>query len=357
MIMHDDNFPSLFSVLPLSNASYMISPNHKSRNPSSSHFVSQFKMDQWKTKPELPQQAHKDPHPEPRERTEVEAKDASVARKVQKADREKLRRDRLNEQFVELGNTLDPDRPKNDKATILVDTIQVLKDLTAEVNRLKAECTELAEESSELTLEKNELREEKASLKSDIENLNVQYQQRVRVMCPWGAIDPSVVMTQPYTYPVTLPVPSAPIPMHPFPFFGNQNPGAIPNPSASFVPYPNPANPHINQPCTTYAPTSCSSSRQEPGSKSSGHLRVNDGEKGDNCSDVVTELELKTPGSRACQESSPGDKKRKQPQRKEKSNIDGSCSSSRYTSSHGFQDNSSNSMGEKGKSKGFQASC
>lgn len=33
-------------------------------------------------------------------------KDAVAARKVQKADREKLRRDRLNEQFVELGNVL-----------------------------------------------------------------------------------------------------------------------------------------------------------------------------------------------------------------------------------------------------------
>lgn len=33
-------------------------------------------------------------------------KDPVAARKVQKADREKLRRDRLNEVFIELGNTL-----------------------------------------------------------------------------------------------------------------------------------------------------------------------------------------------------------------------------------------------------------
>lgn len=36
----------------------------------------------------------------------MEVKDPIAARKVQKADREKLRRDRLNEQFLELGNTL-----------------------------------------------------------------------------------------------------------------------------------------------------------------------------------------------------------------------------------------------------------
>jgi len=37
---------------------------------------------------------------------EAEGKDSNTARKVQKADREKLRRDRLNEQFMELGNAL-----------------------------------------------------------------------------------------------------------------------------------------------------------------------------------------------------------------------------------------------------------
>lgn len=44
----------------------------------------------------------------------------------------------------------DPDRPKNDKATIIIDTIQTLMDLTAEVSRLKAECVALSEESREV---------------------------------------------------------------------------------------------------------------------------------------------------------------------------------------------------------------
>ena len=41
-----------------------------------------------------------------RQKPEVEVKDPIAARKFQKADREKLRRDRLNEQFLELGNAL-----------------------------------------------------------------------------------------------------------------------------------------------------------------------------------------------------------------------------------------------------------
>lgn len=44
----------------------------------------------------------------------------------------------------------DPDRPKNDKASILSDTVQIVKDLTAQVNRLKAEYATLNEESREV---------------------------------------------------------------------------------------------------------------------------------------------------------------------------------------------------------------
>ncbi|XP_023733292.1 transcription factor bHLH121 isoform X1 [Lactuca sativa] len=288
-------------------------------------------MDQWNAKLELHQQQYQhisNSHSDQRETAEVEVKDTSDARKVQKADREKLRRDKLNEQFIELGHLLDPDRPKNDKSSIIIDTIQILKDLTNEVNRLKAECSALSEESCELIQEKNELREEKSSLKSDIENLNTQYQQRVGVMYPWGGIDPSsVVMPPPFSYPVALPVPAGPLPIHPFPFYANHNP-----PGASIMPYPNPnpANYHINnQTLPVYVSRS---SKQESGNKSSEQFRGSNSndEKGDNSSDVVTDLELKTPGSQ-------GEKKSKQLERR-----DGVCSSSRYTSSQGFQDSSSN---------------
>ncbi|KAM7524073.1 hypothetical protein LguiA_013975 [Lonicera macranthoides] len=293
-------------------------------------------MDQWKTTTTNDF--------EPRQGTEVVVKDAVAARKVQKADREKLRRDRLNEQFVELGNVLDPDRPKNDKATIIIDSIQTLMDLTAEVSRLKAECASLSEESHELTQEKNELREEKVSLKSDIDNLNVQYQQRLSVMFPWGAMDPTVVMAPPYSYPVALPVPQGPTTVHPFPFFGNQNPG-IPNTSSTYIPYPSPVpNPHhIDQPPS--ASTSHISGKQECGSKSSGCHKGSNEENGDSSIDVGTELELKIPGSTIQQELPPRDQKGKQAQRKEESIIREGSFSSRH-SSRGFQDSSSNSMGD-----------
>ncbi|XP_009346632.2 transcription factor bHLH121 [Pyrus x bretschneideri] len=295
--------------------------------------------------------------PNSSQRPEGEVKDCLTARKIQKADREKLRRDRLNEQFLELGNVLDPDRPKNDKATIIADTIQVLKDLTLEVDKLKSECVSLTEESRELTHEKNDLREEKASLKSDIENLNAQYQQRLRTMFPWGAMDHSVVMappSYPYPMPMTMPMPmpmqmpARPMPVHPhmqpYHYFGNQNPGVIPNPCSTYLPYITP-NTLVEQQSTQYIspivhPGSQSqvSGKQDAINKSPGESQVH---KSDDSIDVTTELELKTPGSTSDQDLSSVRRKSKKSARLE--NREGS-SSSRCSSSRSVQDSSSNSV-------------
>ncbi|XVF67873.1 hypothetical protein PTKIN_Ptkin10aG0156800 [Pterospermum kingtungense] len=282
------------------------------------------------------------------QRVEGEATDCTAARKLQKADREKLRRDRLNEHFLELGNALDPDRPKNDKGTILTDTVQLLKDFTSQITKLKAEYATLTEESRELTQEKNDLKEEKASLKSDIDNLNMQYQQRVRTMFPWGTVDHSVVIappSYPFPVPMAMPPPGA-IPMQPFPFFGNQNPGIIHNPCSTFVPYMTP-NTMVEQQSALAQPGSRShaSGKQDSKNKSSGERKI---EKTVDSNDVATDLELKTPGSTADQDLSSGQRKQKKSLRKENSNAEVSYSS-RCSSSHSAQDSSSNSIVGGGK--------
>ncbi|KAL0376198.1 UNVERIFIED_CONTAM: Transcription factor [Sesamum calycinum] len=262
-------------------------------------------------------------------RMEAEAKDSVTARKVQKADREKLRRDRLNEQFMELGNALDPDRPKNDKASILTDTIQMLKDLTSQVDRLKSEYAALTEESRELTQEKNDLREEKASLKSDIENLNAQYQQRLR----------------------TIPIPTGPIPLHPslqpYPFYANQNPAVVPNPCSTYVPYmthntmiEQQSTQHVSQVMQQGTRSHVSSKQDHRNRSSDGESRI---EKSDDSNDITTDLELKTPGSTSEQDSSSKQRKSKKIVRKETSITDGS-SSSGCSSTHSVQAISSNSI-------------
>lgn len=281
------------------------------------------------------------------ERSEVEPMEITPARKTQKADREKLRRDRLNEQFLELGNILDPDRPKNDKATILGDTVQLLKDLSSQVSKLKDEYTMLNEESRELSQEKNDLREEKASLKSDIENLNNQYQLQLRTMYPWPAMDHSVMMAPPsYPYPVPMPVPAGSIPMQPYPYYANQHPAVIPNPCSTYVPFLAP-NTIVEQQSTQYVspplhPGSRShvSGKQDSKNKSS---RESKAQRNEDSNDVATDLELKTPGSSADQDLTSAQKKSSKSSRKETSFTEGS-SLGKCSSSHSVQDSSSSSV-------------
>lgn len=309
-------------------------------------------MDQWKTSHSFhpnSTSSHPNSIPDFRQRPELEVKDSITARRVQKADREKLRRDKLNEHFLELGMAIDPERPKNDKGTMLGDTIQLLKDMTAEVGRLKADYKALSEESHELTQEKNELREEKASLKSEVDNLNLQHQQRMRVMYPWASVDPSVVMAPSYSYPVPYSFPPGPISMHPgsipmqpFTFFGNQNTCPVPNPCSTFIPFPNPANHHIDPTSTQCASTSRVSCKHDSKSKSSDHCTGSKHDRTDDCNDVVTKLELKAPGSTVHKEKSLGERKGKNKHSKEKNGS----SWSRYSSSQGCHDSSSNGTGE-----------
>lgn len=163
-----------------------------------------------------------------------------------------------------------------------------------------------------MTQEKNELREEKATLKSEIDTLNAQYQQRLRVMFPWAPIEPSVVMgpPQPYPFPMPVPIPSGPIPMHPslqpYPFFRGQNPGSMPNPCPAFVSYSNPCNHQAEQPLAHRSPNnqpsstkSHTSGKHDSGSKLPDRQCQSGAEKSEYFSDVATELELKTPGSAA----------------------------------------------------------
>ncbi|KAK1308348.1 Transcription factor ILR3 [Acorus calamus] len=72
-----------------------------------------------------------------------------------KACREKMRRDRLNDRFMELGSILEPGKPpKMDKATILNDAIRMAEknELRDEKQRLKAEKESLEHQIKAMTL-------------------------------------------------------------------------------------------------------------------------------------------------------------------------------------------------------------
>ncbi|XP_028095352.1 transcription factor ILR3-like isoform X2 [Camellia sinensis] len=92
-----------------------------------------------------------------------------------KACREKLRRDKLNERFLELGSVLEPGRPpKTDKAAILSDAVRMVTQLQSEAQKLRESNDDLHEKIKELKAEKTELRDEKQRLKAEKEKLEQQ---------------------------------------------------------------------------------------------------------------------------------------------------------------------------------------
>ncbi|KAE9620728.1 hypothetical protein Lal_00019699 [Lupinus albus] len=92
-----------------------------------------------------------------------------------KACREKLRRDRLNDKFIELGSILEPGRPpKTDKTAILIDAVNMVTQLRGEAQKLKDSNMGLQDKIKDLKAEKNELRDEKQRLKAEKERLEQQ---------------------------------------------------------------------------------------------------------------------------------------------------------------------------------------
>ncbi|XP_071725835.1 transcription factor ILR3 [Rutidosis leptorrhynchoides] len=132
--------------------------NHSSSNPSAEVDGSTVDSD-----------CHNDSRSKKRGRSE------SCSGTTSKACREKLRRDKLNDKFVELASILDPGRPpKVDKAAILVDAVRMVTSLRKEAQKLKDSTTDLQEKIKELKAEKNELRDEKQRLRMEKEKLEHQ---------------------------------------------------------------------------------------------------------------------------------------------------------------------------------------
>nr|QDF82375.1 transcription factor ILR3-like isoform X4 [Cymbidium goeringii] len=114
-------------------------------------------------------EAFKEKGPQKRARTE------SFSQAGSKACREKMRRERLNDKFSELGSILEPGKPpKIDKVVILCDAARMVTQLRAEVQKLNDLNQNLQEKIKELKAEKIELRDEKQRLKTDKESLEQQ---------------------------------------------------------------------------------------------------------------------------------------------------------------------------------------
>ncbi|KAI9173973.1 hypothetical protein LWI28_009640 [Acer negundo] len=102
-----------------------------------------------------------------------------VPKRIHKAKRERLKREHLNDLFLDLGNVLELTQQNNGKATVINEATRLLKDLFGQIESLRKENVSLLSESNYVTLENNELVEENSALQSQIEKLQTEIEANI----------------------------------------------------------------------------------------------------------------------------------------------------------------------------------
>ncbi|EOA24658.1 hypothetical protein CARUB_v10017931mg [Capsella rubella] len=107
-----------------------------------------------------------------------------VPKRVNKAVRERLKREHLNELFIELADTLELNQQNSGKASILCEATRFLKDVFGQIESLRKEHASLLSESSYVATEKNELKEETSVLETEISKLQSEIEAKVNQSKP-----------------------------------------------------------------------------------------------------------------------------------------------------------------------------
>nr|WCO08288.1 hypothetical protein [Suaeda aralocaspica] len=121
---------------------------------------------------DAPVDAVDDSHPNKRKR-------GKVPKKVMKAERERLKREQLNELFNKLAGVLELSQENNGKASILNETMRLLKDMLSHVQNLRKENATLLSESNYMIVEKNELKEETTALEINVRKLQNELEEKL----------------------------------------------------------------------------------------------------------------------------------------------------------------------------------
>ncbi|XP_009770548.1 transcription factor bHLH47 [Nicotiana tabacum] len=99
-------------------------------------------------------------------------------KRIHKAEREKLKREHLNELFLGLANALELSEQMNGKASILNEAARFVKDILSQIKHLRTENTTLLSESQYLSVEKKELQDETSALEAEIGRLQNEVKAR-----------------------------------------------------------------------------------------------------------------------------------------------------------------------------------
>ncbi|XP_022856257.1 transcription factor bHLH47-like isoform X2 [Olea europaea var. sylvestris] len=98
-------------------------------------------------------------------------KQRQIPKRIHKAEREKMKREHLNDLFLGLANSLELSDQNNGKAFLLNEASRVVSETIAQIKSLKRENAALLSESQYITVEKKELQDENSALEAQIGNL------------------------------------------------------------------------------------------------------------------------------------------------------------------------------------------
>lgn len=102
-----------------------------------------------------------------------------VPKKIHKAEREKMKREHLNELFIALANALDVSEQTNGKACVLTEAARFVKDMGNQIECLRRDNAALLSESNYVATENKELQDENTALEAQIAKLRNELKERV----------------------------------------------------------------------------------------------------------------------------------------------------------------------------------
>ncbi|WMV21839.1 hypothetical protein MTR67_015224 [Solanum verrucosum] len=101
-----------------------------------------------------------------------------VPKRIHKAEREKMKREHLNELFLGLADALELSEQMNGKASVLSEAARFVKDMLSQIKHMRTENTTLLSESQYLSVEKKELEDENTALEAEISKLQTEVKAR-----------------------------------------------------------------------------------------------------------------------------------------------------------------------------------
>lgn len=109
----------------------------------------------------------------------LKRKHGKVPKRVHKSEREKMKREHLNDLFLALANALGQSELNNGKASVLAETNRLLKELHTQMDNLRKENAALLSESQYVSTEKEDLKDETIVLESEVERLRIELHERM----------------------------------------------------------------------------------------------------------------------------------------------------------------------------------